>query len=94
MLKRRLADEQYEIPAKQLKAFEKNILRQLSVIRRQAGEHFGNAFAVNGIFNRIMDLRNARFGEMLDQKREVTAAMLQTIEIETDLPTTGKEERD
>ena len=92
ILKRRLAEERYEIPPKQLKAFEKNILAQLKSLRRASGGNFGNAFAVNGIFNRMMDARSTRFGELLDRKCELTAEMLKTIDVEKDLPAIDKEE--
>ena len=60
-------------------------------MRREAGVNFGNAFAVNGIFNQMMDARCTRFGELLDEKRELTAEMLKNIDVEKDLPESGKE---
>ena len=92
ILKRRLADESYEIPSEQLKTFDKKILSRLARLRKAAKGNFGNAFAVNGIFNQIMDTRSTRFGELLDKKCELTADMLKTIDIEKDLPASEKEE--
>ena len=86
MLKRKLANEKYEIPAEDMERFDQNVLRQLADIRKASGDHFGNAFTVNGILNRMMDARNARFGELLDQNIEVTDIMLRTIDVEHDLP--------
>ncbi|MBO4512077.1 MAG: AAA family ATPase, partial [Victivallales bacterium] len=91
ILKRRLAEEHYLIPEEQLEAFEKKILSRLVRMRRAAGVNFGNAFAVNGIFNQMMDARCTRFGELLDEKRELTAEMLKNIDVEKDLPESGKE---
>lgn len=86
ILKRRLTEEKYIIPEDQTKQFGRNVLVQLAAIRRASGDSFGNAYAVNGIFSRIMDARNARFGDMLDKKEEVTDDMLATIDVALDLP--------
>ena len=91
ILKRRLVDEKYEIPEKDMKRFDDNVLAQLADIRAASGDSFGNAFVVNGILSRMMDRRNARFGEMLDRNDDVTDDMLRTIDVVQDLPTDEEE---
>ena len=92
MLKRRLMEEKYEIPEKDVKRFNDNVLAQLVAIRESSGDRFGNAFVVNGILSRMMDRRNARFGKLLDNNIDVTDEMLRTIDVDLDL-STNEEER-
>ena len=92
MLKRRLANEKYEIPENDIKQFDEYILSRLAMSRRSSSSNFGNAFVVNSIFNQIMDVRNTRFGVMLDKNEDVTDEMLRTIDVALDLSTMNEEE--
>ncbi|GEM_PF-1112309 len=89
ILKRRLAGEQYVVPEEKQECFDRMVLECLASMREASGGRAGNAFAVNGIWSRIMASRNARFGKMLDEGREVSDDMLRAIEVEHDF---GEEE--
>ena len=88
ILKRKLQEEKYEIPEKQKKEFDKIILAQIAGIRKSSGRNFGNAFAVNGLWARIMEARDVRFGEMMDRKENITDDMLRFIDVKKDLQQT------
>ena len=92
MLKRRLAEGNYELPEKDMKQFDDNVLAQLAAIHEIPANNCNNAFIVNQIFGRMMDRRNARFGELLDQNADVTDDMLRMIDVSLDLPTVNEEE--
>ncbi len=86
ILKLKLKKKNYEIPKEQCEAFDQNILAQLTHIRKEAGENFGNVYAVNGIITAIMDARNTRFGAMMDRGENISDEMLCNIDVNQDLP--------